>query len=189
MTAILALNVSTGVWLQYAVTSVAAHLATALPLLLCSFALFYFVFGLLWGKCWNKKWSLGASPSRWLLVAAAAFTAAGSLTCADSLYGGNFFRTAVATELKTLPTGADDQSAKDVTAEEAPNAKPIVEGLMRMMHITDDSDEVLYINQTFADAYSAALTLLWGLFCTSLLLLIGGVAFGAMADIKAIKPL
>lgn len=189
MTATLALNVGTGTWLQYAVMSVASHLITALPIMICTFALLYFVLGLLWGKCWNKRWSLGASPSRWALVGFAALTAAGSLTCADSLYGSNFFRTAVATEMQALPTGDENQDARQISAEESPLAKTLVDGLCKMLHVGEDTEDTVMINQAFADAYTSALTLLWGLFCTSTLLLIGGVAFGAYSDIKEIKPI
>lgn len=189
MTAVLALEVSTGTWLQYAVVSVAAHLITALPIMICTFALFYFVFGLLWGKCWNKAWALGVSPSRWALVGFAALTAAGSLTCADSLYGSNFFRTAVADELVNLPSGEEkeNQDARQITVDEAPQSKIVVDGLCKMLHVGEDTEDTIMINQAFADAYTSALTLLWGLFCTSTLLLIGGVAFGAFSDIKEIK--
>lgn len=189
MTAILALNVDTGTWLQFAVMSVTSHLITALPIMICSFVLFYFVLGILWGRCWNKKWSLGVAPSRWTLVALAAFTAAGSLTCADSLYGSNFFRTAVATEMKALPTGEENQDARQISAEESPLAKTVVDGLCKMLHVGEDSDDTIMINQPFVDGYTSALILLWGIFCTSTLLLIGGVAFFAMSDIKTIKPL
>lgn len=189
MTAILAINVDTGTWLQFAVMSVTSHLITALPIMICSFVLFYFVLGILWGRCWNKKWSLGVAPSRWTLVALAAFTAAGSLTCADSLYGSNFFRTAVATEMKALPTGEENQDARQISAEESPLAKTVVAELCKMLHVSEDSDDTIMINQPFVDGYTSALILLWGIFCTSTSLLIGGVAFFAMSDIKAIKPL
>lgn len=188
MTAALAFNVTTGVWLQYAIMSIASHLVTALPILLCTFALLYFVFGMLWGKCWNKRWFLSASPNRWLWVGVAALVAAGSITCADSLYGGNFFRTAVAQEIKSLPSGDSDIDASQISAEEAPNAKPVVESLVKTIMPEDETDHV-YINQAFADAYASALTLLWGLFGTCIILLIGGVALAAVADIKEVKPL
>lgn len=188
MTAILGMNVGAGTWLQYAVASVESNLLTALPMMICSFSLLYFVCGLLWGKCWNKKWSLGLSPSRWALVAFAAFTASGSLICADSLYGGNFFRVTTAAEMGALPTDEENQDVRTIPAETAPHAKVVLDGLCKMLGVNGDSDEQVILCQSLVDSYFSALILLWGIVVTSTLLLIAGVAFGSIADIKEIKP-
>lgn len=186
MTPVLALDVSVGTWMHYAMSAVASHLITALPILVSTFALLYFVVGMVWGKCWNTQWRLGKSATRWVSVAIASLVAAFSLTCVDSLYGSNFFRTAVSTEVQALPTDADTD-ASAVSAEDSPNAKLLVDGLQKMLHIGPDSDDKLLINQAFVDSYSSAVSLFWGLFFTSLILLIGGIPVAALREIKVIS--
>lgn len=187
---ILAFNMSVGAWLQYAICSIASHLVTALPILLGTFLLTYVILGLLWSKCWNKDWKLSKTPARWFCVGLASLVVAGSLTCADSLYGSNFFNTQIAAQVKDMPN--DDETDKTVgqlTDEDGPAAVAMVQDVAKFHHRTADSEEPLAVNRVFADAYASALTFLWGMFITALLLLVVCVPLAAYNDIARVKPL
>lgn len=189
MTAILALDVSTGVWLQYAVMSAISHLGTALPIFVGAFALLYVCVGWLWGLLWNRAWSLGSFPLRWSMVAVAALIASGSLAAVDSLYGNNLFNAQAAREIRAMDvTEPRDIKTADKLVDEIPFAKPIVDGVLQLKHITEDSDDGISLNSQFVTAYNNTITLMWALFSTCILLLLVGVAYAAAEDVKMVSP-
>lgn len=185
--------------MKYAIVSMPDHLFTAVPVFLCSFALLYFVGGMVWGMMWNKKWSLAYSSTRFLSVGIVSIVAALSLAAADSLQSaGSMFQTKTAAAVRSLTP--DDNNEIRVTKEESAYdflkrvEKSLTSSTSAALDSIDGSDtsegfDECVLTRGSIDAYSTSILLLWGIFGTCLILLIGGVAMAAYSNIKEIKSI
>lgn len=188
MTATLALNVSTGAWLKYAVMSIGSHLDTALPITIGVSAVLFVVFGWLWGRIWNNSWSPLASPTRWGGVALAAIFSALCFASVDSLYGNSFFNSEPARNIKAWSGEPLEVKASEDVKDEMEHAKPVIDGLLKMNHITNESDAGLTLDSQFVSAYSNSMMLLWVLACAGMLALLAGVALASISNITVVTP-
>lgn len=184
-------NITVGQWLKYAIVSIPDHLFTAVPIILCSFALLYFVGGMVWGLLWNKKWSLSRSSIRFFSVGILSIVAALTLAAADSLQSaGSMFQTKMSPAVQSLTP--DENNEVKITKEDA--AYIFINGAVKKVCPIDiegdvsDEESVVITPGTISD-YSSSIMFLWSIFGTCLILLIGGVAMAAYSDIKEIKPI
>lgn len=186
----LCFDVNAGHWLQYAVFSAGEHLTTAVILFLVTFFALYFILGRLWGLCWNSQWRLSVSPARWGSVGMAAVLVAGAVSCADSLYGGNFFTAPeVPAEIAAAAAGGESLQVEELDGDVCPHAKPIINAFNNLFGNDFDGDEHIRVDEAFSAAYHSALFIFFGIIITTVLALIVGVPLAAKSDIKEIKPL
>lgn len=179
----LAIDVSVGTWLKYAAATLPSHLYTAVPIFVL---VFLSIFGgsWAWGLLWNRKWH-PSTNNRWLIWAIFSGIGALSLATADSLYGGNFFKSSVKQEV--ISTSGQDT----ISAEDTPSAYKIVKDIIDlikdpMSEIEESMAPEVALTPDSVDAYANAVGLLWSIFGICVLLQIGGIAYGAFHDIREI---